>query len=71
MLQQIGRIAPDIKQLIISNLIRSPKIAKFSSGGSLFHFKGSICVKKLGCFLRFCSEAPHLYKNPAQINCSK
>jgi hypothetical protein len=71
MLQQIGRIAPNIKLLIISNLMKSPKFALFSSGGKLFHFKGSICVKKLGRSLHFCPKAPLLDKNQDQINSSK
>jgi hypothetical protein len=71
MLQQIGRNAPDIKLLIFSDLIKSLKFAIFSSGGRLFHFKGSIYVKKLGSFLHFCPKAPLSDKNQEQINCSK
>ena len=71
MLQQIGRNAPDIKLLILSGLIKSLKFAKFSSVGRLFHFKGSISVKKLARFLYFCPKVPLLDKNPVNIYCSK
>jgi hypothetical protein len=71
MLQQIGRNGIRIKLLIFSSLIKSPEFALFSSGGRLFHFKGSISVKKLGCSLPFCPKVPLADKNPANIYCSK
>jgi hypothetical protein len=71
MLQQIGENARSIKGLIISNLIKSPNFAIFGSGGRLFQFKGSICVKKIACFLHFCPKVPLIDKNHEQIYCSK
>jgi hypothetical protein len=62
-LQQIGGNAADIKRLIISGFAKSPNFAIFGSGGRLFHFKGSICVKKLVCSFHFCPKAPLLDKN--------
>jgi hypothetical protein len=70
-LQQSGRNATSIKPLIFSNLTKPSKFAIFSSAVSLFHFKGSISVKKLACFLHFCHKVPILDKNQEQINCSK
>jgi hypothetical protein len=70
-LQQIGKIIPVIKLLIIKDLIKSPEFALFSSGGRLFHFKGSISVKKRGCSHCFCPKVPLLDKNPVNIYCSK
>jgi hypothetical protein len=71
MLQHNGRIVPSIKQLIMSGLIKSLKFAIFGSGGRLFYFKGSICVKKLVRSLPFCPKVPLLNKNQANIYCSK
>ena len=58
-LQQNGENAADIKSLIISGFAKSPNFAIFSSGVKLFHFKGSICVKKRGCCHHFCPKAPY------------
>jgi hypothetical protein len=66
-----GGNAPDIKLLIFSNLIKSLKFAKISPGGRLFHFKGSISVKKLACSLCFCPKVSISDKNQAHIYCSK
>ena len=66
MLQQIGENAADIKHLIISGFAKSPNFAIFSSGGGLFHFEGSICVKKRGCPRRFCPIVPIMDKNLEQ-----
>jgi hypothetical protein len=51
--------------------IKSLYFAIFSTGGRLFHFNGSICVKKLVSSLQFCPKVPLLDKNHDQINCSK
>jgi hypothetical protein len=66
MLQQIGENAANIKDLIISDLIKSSNFAIFSVSGRLFHFKGSICVKKRGCCLHFCPKVPIVDKNLEQ-----
>jgi hypothetical protein len=65
-LQQIGGNAPNIKRLIISGFAKSPNFAIFSVSGRLFHFKGSICVKKRGCCLHFCPKVPIVDKNLEQ-----
>jgi hypothetical protein len=66
MLQQIGENAADIKSLIISGFAKSPNFAIFGSGGRLFHFEGSICVKKRGYRLHFCPKVPIMDKNLEQ-----
>jgi hypothetical protein len=65
-LQQIGGNAQNIKRLIISGFAKSSDFAIFSSGGRLFHFKGSICVKKRDCCLHFCPKVPIMDKNLEQ-----
>jgi hypothetical protein len=65
-LQQIGGNAADIKRLIISGFAKSPNFAIFGSGGRLFHFKGSICVKKRGCSRRSCPKVPIMDRNLEQ-----
>jgi hypothetical protein len=65
-LQQIGENAPNIKGLIISGFAKSSNFAKFSVSGRLFHFKGSICVKKRGCCLHFCPKVRIMDKNLEQ-----
>jgi hypothetical protein len=65
-LRQIGENAPNIKGLIISGFAKSPDFAKFSSGGGLFHFKGSICVKKHARSRHFCPKVPIMDKNLEQ-----
>jgi hypothetical protein len=62
-LQQNGKNTPNIKRLIINGFAKSPDFAIFSSGGRLFHFKGSICVKKLCRYLHFCPKVPLLDRN--------
>ena len=71
MLQQIGGNAADIKRLIISGLIKSSNFAIFSSGGRLFHFKGSICVKKRARPRYFWLKVPIMDRNFRTINCPK
>jgi hypothetical protein len=71
MLQQSGENAPSIKGLIISGFAKSSDFAIFSSGGRLFHFKGSICVKKRGVCPHFCPKLPLSVKAQKQIKCSK
>jgi hypothetical protein len=66
MLQQSGENAPNIKHLIISGFAKSPNFAIFSVSGRLFHFKGSICVKKRGYYLHFCPKLPIMDKNLEQ-----
>ena len=66
-LQQIGRKASIINLLIFSGLMKSLKFALFSSGGRLFHFKGSICVKKAVRPPHFCPKVPPSYKNLEQV----
>jgi hypothetical protein len=66
MLRQSGGNAPNIKGLIISGFAKSPNFAIFSSCGRLFHFKGSICVKKRGSSRRFCPKVPIMDKNLEQ-----
>jgi hypothetical protein len=65
-LQQIGENAASIKGLIISGFGKSPNFAIFSVSVKLFHFKGSICVKKHGCSRHFCPKRPHSDKNLEQ-----
>jgi hypothetical protein len=65
-LQQIGENAPNNKRLIISGLIKSSDFAIFSSGGRLFHFMGSICVKKRARSRRFCPKLQIMDKNLEQ-----
>jgi hypothetical protein len=65
-LQQIGENAPNNKRLIISGFAKSPDLAIFSSGGGLFHFEGSLCVKKRGRYLHFCPKLPIMDKNLEQ-----
>jgi hypothetical protein len=67
MLQQSGENAMNIKHLIISDLIKSPNFAIFSSGGRLFHFKGSICVKKRARSHHLCPKAPIMDRNLEQF----
>jgi hypothetical protein len=71
MLQQIGENAANIKDLIISDLIKSSNFAIFSVSGRLFHFNGSICVKKYGSSLHFRPKVPLSDKNLDQFVCSK
>jgi hypothetical protein len=66
MLQRIGENAPSVKYLIISGLVKYSNFAIFSVSGRLFHFKGSICVKKLVFSLHFCPKAPFVDKNLEQ-----
>ena len=66
MLQQSGENAANIKSLIISVLIKFSNFAIFSVSGRLFHFKGSICVKKRGYYLHFCPKLPIIDKNLEQ-----
>jgi hypothetical protein len=66
MLQQIGKNAPSVKGLIISGFAKSPNFALFSSGGRLFHFKGSICVKKRACCSHSCPKVPIMDRNLEQ-----
>jgi hypothetical protein len=66
MLRQIGENAPSIKSLIISGFTKSSNFAIFSSGDRLFHFKGSICVKKHARSLHFCPKLPIMDKNLEQ-----
>jgi hypothetical protein len=65
-LQQSGEKAADIKRLIISGFAKSPNFAIFSVSGRLFHFKGSICVKKRGCCHHFCPKVPLSDRNLEQ-----
>jgi hypothetical protein len=66
MLQQIGENDPNIKSLIISGFAKSPNFAIFSVSVRLFHFKGSICVKKRGCCHHFCPKLLIMDKNIEQ-----
>jgi hypothetical protein len=63
MLQQSGENASDIKRLIISGFAKSLYFAIFSSGGRLFHFKGSIRVKKRVCSRPSCPKVTLSYEN--------
>ena len=66
MLQQIGENAPNIKSLIISGFAKSQNFAIFGFSVRLFHFKGSICVKKRGCSRYFSQKLPIMDKNLEQ-----
>jgi hypothetical protein len=65
-LQQIGGNGADNKRLIISSFAKSSDFAKFSSGGRLFHFKGSICVKKRVSSRYSCQKLPIMDRNLGQ-----
>jgi hypothetical protein len=71
MLQQIGESTADIKRLIISGFAKSSNFAIFSSSGRLFHFEGSIYVKKRAYYRHFCPKRLSLCKNLEQFVCSK
>jgi hypothetical protein len=66
MLQQIGGNAANIKGLIISGFAKSSNFAIFSVSGRLFHFKGSICVKKRVSSRHFCPKVPIMDRNLGQ-----
>jgi hypothetical protein len=66
MLRQSAENAADIKHLIISGFAKSPNFAIFSVSGGLFHFKGSIRVKKRACPRHFCQKVPLSDKNLEQ-----
>jgi hypothetical protein len=66
MLQQGGGNAPSVKYMIISDFAKSSNFAIFSVSGRLFHFKGSVCVKKRGCYHHFCPKVPIMDKNLEQ-----